>query len=115
MRKKLITLFFTLGAHLSDEEADLMESLPGARQRNASLIDPEGPLEKCDFVAGPAVPDNYAAAYPVAPGGEAEEGEASADMTSAQLKAALDEAKVAYPKNAKKADLVVLYDQHFAE
>src|SRR5690606_33112031 len=46
------------------EQIAEMESLPGARQRNASLISPEAPLEKADFVAGPAVPENYAAAYP---------------------------------------------------
>lgn len=64
MRSKTVTLYFTPDESITDEQIAEMESLPGARQRNASLISPEAPLEKADFVAGPAVPENYAAAYP---------------------------------------------------
>ena len=44
---------------------------------------------------------------------EEEEEEASTeDLTVAQLKEALDAAKVEYAKDARKADLVALYDEH---
>lgn len=44
---------------------------------------------------------------------EEEEEEASAaDLTVAELKEALDGAEVEYDKNAKKADLVALYEEH---
>lgn len=42
---------------------------------------------------------------------EEEEETSGADLTVAELKAALDEAGVEYEANAKKADLVVLYDE----
>ena len=44
---------------------------------------------------------------------EEEEEEASTeDLTVAQLKEALDAANVTYAKDARKADLVALYDEH---
>lgn len=44
---------------------------------------------------------------------EEEEEETDAnDLTVAQLKEALDEAEVEYAKDAKKADLVALYEEH---
>lgn len=47
-----------------------------------------------------------------APGGEEEEEEDASDLTVAQLKEALDTAKIEYPANAKKADLVKLYEDN---
>jgi hypothetical protein len=41
-----------------------------------------------------------------------EEEEDASDLTVAQLKEALDAAKVEYPANAKKADLVKLYEDN---
>lgn len=43
---------------------------------------------------------------------EEEEGTDSSQLTVSQLKDALDAAKVEYPANAKKADLVKLYDEN---
>lgn len=43
---------------------------------------------------------------------EEEEESSASDLTVAELKAALDEAEVEYDKNAKKADLVALYEEH---
>ena len=43
---------------------------------------------------------------------EEEEETDSSQLTVPQLKEALDDAKVAYPANAKKADLVKLYDEN---
>lgn len=117
-RMKKVVLYFTAESGLSDEEAHELERIPGARQRNAALIDPEAPLEKCDAVAGPAIPDNYADAYPLAKALVDDEEEASEEtddpnaMTVAQLKGALDEAGVEYPATAKKAALVALYEQN---
>jgi hypothetical protein len=65
-RRKNVVLYFTPESGVTDEQASEMERIPGARQRNAALIDPEAPLEKCDAVAGPAIPENYAEAYPLA-------------------------------------------------
>jgi hypothetical protein len=119
-RRKNVVLYFTPESGVTDEQASEMERIPGARQRNAALIDPEAPLEKCDAVAGPAIPENYAEAYPLAkmlPPAEDDEEEAADPhaMTSAELKAALDNASVEYPKSAKKADLVLLYQEHIGE
>lgn len=43
---------------------------------------------------------------------EEEEEESASDMTVAQLKEALDAAKVEYPASAKKADLVQLFEDN---
>lgn len=43
---------------------------------------------------------------------EEEEETSASDLTVAQLKEALDAAEVEYDKNAKKADLVALYEEH---
>lgn len=116
-RLKKTVLYFTAESGLSDDEAREMERIPGARHRNAAMIDPDAPLEKCDGVAGPAIPDNYADAFPLARAlvedeEEAEETDDPNAMTVAQLKAALDEAGVEYPATAKKAALVALYEQN---
>lgn len=116
-RKKTITLFFTEGSNITDEQLDVLERLPGGRHRNASLVDPDAPLERCDYVAGPAVPDQYnhlPVAEPSAPVNDEEDEEDPEHMTVAQLKAALDEAEVEYPATAKKAALVALYTEHLA-
>lgn len=119
-RKKTTTLYFTEEANITDEQLAEMERLVGARQRNASMIDSEAPLEKADFVAGPAVPEAYAAKYPAAvpmqvADDEEEETVDANEMTAADIKAALDEAGVDYPKSAKKAELVALYEEHLGE
>lgn len=111
-RKKKITLYFTPESNLTDEDIAAMDAIPGPRHRNAAFVDPEGKLEPCDFVAGPAVPACYDH-LPRPPGVEQEEEEEAAtgaDLTATQLKEALAEAGVAFPANAKKADLVLLYD-----
>ena len=48
-------------------------------------------------------------------GGEEEEATGGAALTVAQLKEALDGAGVEYASNAKKADLVELYDANISE
>lgn len=138
--KKTIVLFFTVGSNPTDEEMAEMNTIPGARQRNASLIIPEAAPEKCDFVAGPAIPESYerfphysaeaaSAAKPKrtkvdpetsasggAVGGEGDAGgkkPAKVDpneLSNAELKAALTEAGVAFKGNASKAALVGLYE-----
>lgn len=115
-RKKNVVLYFTEEAHLSDEQAEEMSRIPGACHRNAAFIDPDAPLEKCDGVAGDAVPEAYAEAYPTAkpltPADDDDEADDPNGMTVQQLKDALDEAGVDYPASAKKAALVALYEQN---
>lgn len=114
--KKKVVLYFTPGSDITEEQAAEMERIPGARQRNASLIDPDEKPEPCDAVAGPAIPDSYAdkpVAVPLVAADEEEAEESDADeMTAAELKAALKDAGVDIPSGAKKADLVLLYQEH---
>ncbi len=117
-------LYFTEEANLTPEQQAELDSIPGARHRNAALIDPEAPLEAgVTGVAGPAVPESYAH-LPHIEGNveeaeEAEETEAEGDdyeaMTVPQLKKILDEAEVEYPATAKKAALVALAQEHLTE
>lgn len=120
-RKRKITLYFTNGSRLTEDDIEAMDAIPGgALHRNAALFTPGTKLEHCDAVAGPAVPAEYAERFEVVEGstilGE-NSGEESADaskMNVAELRAALDEAEVAYPAGAKKAALVKLYNEHVA-
>lgn len=115
--RKRIVLYFTKGANPTEEDYRVMNSIPGARQRNAELIDPEDKPERCDAVAGPAIPEQYKH-LPVAKGVEVQiedqdEGSGSDDpndMSVKELKAALDELEVEYPASAKKAELVAIYE-----
>lgn len=113
MARKTVTLYFTPESELTDEDVAAMDALPGARHRNASLVNSEAPLEDADYVAGPAVPEAYAEAYP-APGGQ-KRGKAAADphrFTKAQLMQALDAKQVKYETDANKEALVALYVEH---
>ena len=121
-RRKPHVLYFTEEANLTAEQQRELDAIPGARHRNAALVDPDAPLEQgVTGVAGPAIPDCYSdfpviEADPAALEEAEEEEEADADdydaMTAPQLKKLLDEAKVKYPTNAKKAALVALCQEH---
>lgn len=128
-RQKKVVLYFTEESSLTDKQADEMSRIPGARHRNAALVNPEDKLEKADGVAGPAIPDNYANAYETvkaltpakskaATVDTVEEEETTVDSidydnhTVTQLKELLTNAGVDYPNNAKKADLVALALEH---
>jgi hypothetical protein len=65
LKKKRVTLYFTEDSSLTDVDVAAMNSVPGgAFHRNASLVDVEAKLEPCDAVCGPAVPAQYAEAFP---------------------------------------------------
>lgn len=125
-RRKPHVLYFTEEANLTPEQQRELDAIPGARHRNAALVDPDAPLEQgVTGVAGPAVPECYSD-FPVVEADpatleEAEEEEEEADgqdydaMTAPQLKKLLDAAKVKYPAGAKKAALVALCQEHLTE
>lgn len=74
-KRRRVTLYFTNGAQLTEEDYEAMSKLRGdVRHRNAEFIDPDAKLEDCDAVAGPAVPEQYAAKYATADG-DAEQNE----------------------------------------
>lgn len=65
LKKKRVTLYFTNDSGLTDVDVAAMNSVPGgAFHRNASLVDEEAKLEPCDAVCGPAIPAQYAEAFP---------------------------------------------------
>lgn len=113
--RKRIVLYFTEGANPTEADYKALNSIPGARQRNANLIDPDDKPERCDAVAGPAIPPQYGH-LPVAKPVQVEledEGSPVADpndMKVDQLRAALDGLEIEYPANAKKAALVAIYE-----
>ena len=120
-QKKIIVLYFTADANPTEEEYAEMASIPGARQRNASLIDPSEKPEKCDAVAGPAIPESYDH-LPRAKSVQVVEESAPKkvtkadgdnvdpeDLTKEELKTALTDAGVPFKGNAGKAELVTLY------
>lgn len=119
--RKTITLYFTEESGLSDEQRIELEHLPGGRHRNAAMVDPEAPLEECDYVSGPAVPDSYSGIEFIEPqvpegtGDAEEEVDDPNEMTVTVLKAALTEANVEFPATAKKAALVALYQEHLGD
>lgn len=124
--KKPHVLYFTPESSLTEEQERELNSIPGARHRNAALVLSDAPLEKgVTGVAGPAIPEAYDH-FPVIEGDpnfgadeEEEEEEAEGDdyeaMTVGQLKKLLDDAEVAYPATAKKAALVALCQEHLTE
>lgn len=122
-RRKPHVLYFTEEANLTAEQQRELDAIPGARHRNAALVDPDAPLEQgVTGVAGPAIPDVYSD-FPVVEADAAalEEAEAEAEaedydaMTAPQLKKLLDAANVQYPATAKKAALVALCQEHLTE
>lgn len=67
-RKAHKILFFVMGNAPTEAEYTLANDLgTGVVFRNATKLVPGAPLENCDFVAG-AVPDDYAAHFPIATG-----------------------------------------------
>lgn len=117
--KKNVVLYFTVDANPTEEDFAAMNSIPGARQRNASLINPDDKPEPCDAVAGPAIPEAYdhlprAKPVQVVADDKVVKGDGDAvdpeDLSVAELKAKLDEAGVEYKASAKKAELVALYE-----
>jgi type IV secretory pathway VirB10-like protein len=122
---KKVTLYFTADHLLSDEDAEVMSRIVNARHRNASLVDPDDKPEPHDYVAGPAIPDQYKKSpkppmlAPVQTDEEEEEEESEEGtidpntLSAAQLREILDEAGVEYPAGSKKAALVLAYQEHF--
>lgn len=123
-RRKPHILYFTEEANLTEAQQRELDAIPGARHRNAALVDPDAPLEQgVTGVAGPAIPDVYSD-FPVVEADAAaleddEEDDADTEdydaMTVPQLKKLLDAAKVEYPATAKKAALVALCQEHLTE
>lgn len=111
-RTKRITLYFTNDSQLSAEDIEAMNQLPGgAFHRNASFISPTDRLEECDFVSGPAIPQQYVdAGIPVVgDGGESEDSDVDlARMTVPQLKALAADRGIEVPDGSKKADIIAL-------
>jgi len=58
-------LYFVAGSRPSNDDMEAGAKMgPGVFYRNANFIQPEIPLEACDYVAGPAIPANYREAFP---------------------------------------------------
>jgi hypothetical protein len=124
-RKKPHVLYFTPESGLTEEQQRELDAIPGARHRNAALVDSEQPLEKgVTGVAGPAVPDQYKK-FPYVEADlsdveeeeeeEAPEGQDFEAMSVPELKAALKAGGVEFPATAKKAALVALAQQNLTE
>jgi hypothetical protein len=110
-------------------KADPMAKERSTERNNGGGDDPNAQPTERDRVYGVASRDRWAGGADISElhresrqiegadvGGEEEEEEeeeaSASDLTVAELKAALDEAEVEYDKNAKKADLVALYEEH---
>lgn len=109
-KKQPITLFFVDGMTPSEEELSRGVAV-NARFRNARLDD--GRAEQCDFVMG-AVPATYkdVPRHPSEGQKTDDEDHSASDLTVAELKSALDEADIEYSNNAKKEELVALYEEN---
>lgn len=58
-------LYFIAGTTPTQADIEAADALgPGAKFRNAQLIQEDAPLEQCDGVAGDAIPHSYAEAFP---------------------------------------------------
>lgn len=113
MAFKRVTLYFTPGSNLTDEDIEAINAIPGgAFHRNASYIGPEDKMERCDFVAGPAIPQQYRdAGIPVVgdvDGDGDADGEDLTKLTVPALKALAAERGVEIPDGSKKADIIAL-------
>lgn len=111
--KKRVTLYFTAESALSDKDIEAINHIPGgAFHRNASFISDTDKLEKCDAVAGPAIPQPYIDAGIPVVGDVDGDGDVDEDdfasMTVPQLKHIATDRGIEIPAGAKKADIIAL-------